>query len=68
MYHTQYILKCEGLESYRRNKSSCKIALFLQIFPGFKSSKILIPEFLQLRLFCINDPWNLPGTQTLKSY
>lgn len=40
MHHAQYTLKHENLESFRRNKSSRKIALFPQISPlSFKSSK-----------------------------
>lgn len=69
MHHAQYILKCEDLESSRRNKSSGKIALFLQIFPfGFKSSKIRIPGFQQLRFFYIDDAWNSPETRMLEFY
>jgi len=69
MHRAQYLLKCEGLESFRRNKSSWKIALFLQSFPfGFKSSEILIPGFQQLRLFYITDAQNSPETRTLESY
>lgn len=40
MHHAQYTLKLEDLESFRRNKSSRKIALFPQIFPfSFKFPK-----------------------------
>lgn len=58
MQHAQYILKCEELESARRNKSSQKIALSFRFFHLVLSLQKPHPGFQLLRLFYFNDAWN----------